>query len=430
MKKTIVFLLVSVLCLGLIACGAATEETVPPVSTQKPSQPVTTEAPTQSTQPATTETPTETATSELVGGDWRTWRSYTPDIEICDDLTVCLSRLDDDTGYGVFDCSNGERIGSLLIPEGVTGFFDQGPFSADFDGDGNVDIGIATEQRAVWFSFDAAMMGSWPEDLGAFRELELPNADPNDTASYPFEEPEIDASELDWEIYEEIYPKVAALEDFYYDAETYGYEYMDAMLHAFGIIKTLHPETRNYFMLEEVFDGDDFKGMRSSYTCRWQDEPSDDKAVIRAGMEAFEEKTVEILAGLNDNMSAYDKYLYFAKVISENASYDYDDESNCSEAPWAGIMGGKFICEGYSEAMEYLCRRANLYCKIVSGSSRSVSHAWNLVKVASGTYHVDVTWADEQGEPGGIEWMRYFMLTQDVIEEDHVINDGTVATGT
>ena len=52
MKKCIVFFLISVLCLGLIACGTATEETTPPTITQKPTQPAATEVP---TLPATTE---------------------------------------------------------------------------------------------------------------------------------------------------------------------------------------------------------------------------------------------------------------------------------------------------------------------------------------------------------------------------------------
>lgn len=422
MKKIIVFLLIFALCLGLIACGTATNEPTAPANTRTPAQPAATDAP--------TETQTEIDQPEIVGDDWRTWRSYTPDVEICDALTVCLSRLDDDTGYAVYDCSNGERIGTLCIPEGVTGFYDAEPFSADYDGDGYVDIGISTEDRAVWYCFDPTMMGSWPEAEGAFRELELPGEDYDETICYPFEEPEVQSSELGWEIYEEIYPKVVALEDFYYDVDTYGYDYMNSMLDAFGIIKTLHPETRNYFMLEEVNDDDmNFVGMRSRYSCRWQAEPSEDKEDIRAGMRAFDKSADEILAGLTDDMSAYEKYFYLAKAISENAAYDYYDESDCSEAPWAGIMGGLFICEGYSEAMEYLCRRANLYCKIVGGSSRGESHAWNLVKVPSGTYHVDVTWADEQGEPGSEGWMRYFMLSQEMIEQDHIIEDGTVATG-
>ena len=80
--------------------------------------------------------------------------------------------------------------------------------------------------------------------------------------------------------------------------------------------------------------------------------------------------------------------------------------------------------------MEYLCSRADLYCRIVSGSSGEESHAWNLVRLPEGPYHVDVTWCDGQGQPGDEAWMTWFMLTQEEIGKDHVIEDGTVASGT
>ena len=37
--------------------------------------------------------------------------------------------------------------------------------------------------------------------------------------------------------------------------------------------------------------------------------------------------------------------------------------------------------------------------------------------------------ADGSGGPWSTDWMRYFMLTQEQILEDHEIDDGTVATG-
>lgn len=426
MKRRIAILLLICLCLGLAACSTK-DELVPAASTEP--------APAASTEPAqtTAAAPTESA---LVGDDWRTQRSYTEDIPICDTLTVCLSRLDDDSGYGVYDCMTGERIGTLLVPEGETGFFDSEPMYTDYDGDDSVDIGIVPDSGMVqWYGYNPSLLGTWPEDpAGAFRQIVMPDADFVDTTCFPFEEPDMSwCSEGAWAAYEEIYPKVVELEDFYYDVETYGVDYMEDLLDAFGIIKTLHPETRNYFLLlEDVRENDgvyDFLGMYSQYTCRWDPEESDDKDEIRTAMDAFEQKTEEILAGLNDDMTAYDKYYYLASVISGNASYDYEFVIPADEAPWAGVMGGMFICEGYSEAMEYLCRRANLYCKIVTGSSRGVSHAWNLVKVPSGTYHIDITWADEGGEPGSDGWMQYFMASQDMIELDHEILDGTIATG-
>lgn len=256
----------------------------------------------------------------------------------------------------------------------------------------------------------------------------------DETLCFPYEQPDFTGlSDGAWEAYEEIYPKIVALEDFYYDVETYGYSYMDDLLSAFAIIRELHPETRNYFMLEEDMQevGDEwvFGGMRSHYFARWDPELSEDKEEIRTAMEAFEQRTQDILAGITEDMSAYERYYYLATVISENASYDYEFVSDADDAPWAGVMGGICICEGYAEAMAYLCQRADLYCTVVSGSSRGVSHAWNLVKLPYGTYHIDVTWADEGGLPGSEGWLRYFMLTQDQILEDHIIIDGTVATG-
>ena len=97
---------------------------------------------------------------------------------------------------------------------------------------------------------------------------------------------------------------------------------------------------------------------------------------------------------------------------------------------YGAIQGPVAICQGYSTAFEYLCRKANLWCKQVSGVSQGVSHAWNLVKLKGGTYHVDVTWADSDLNLTLDEgWQRYFMLTQTEILEDHEIDDGTVATG-
>lgn len=59
-----------------------------------------------------------------------------------------------------------------------------------------------------------------------------------------------------------------------------------------------------------------------------------------------------------------------------------------------------------------------------------MSHAWNLVKLESGTYHVDVTWADaDDNKLLDAGWQSCFMLTQDEILVDHEIDDGTVATG-
>lgn len=63
-------------------------------------------------------------------------------------------------------------------------------------------------------------------------------------------------------------------------------------------------------------------------------------------------------------------------------------------------------------------------------SGRNMSHAWNLVKLDSGTYYLNITWSDGASRPGSPGWHDYFMLTQEQILLDHEITDGTVASGT
>ena len=50
---------------------------------------------------------------------------------------------------------------------------------------------------------------------------------------------------------------------------------------------------------------------------------------------------------------------------------------------YGAIEGGLSICQGYSRGFEYLCKKADLWCETVSGLSRNVSHAWNLVQLES-----------------------------------------------
>lgn len=107
----------------------------------------------------------------VVGGDWRTWRGYSADYVITDELTVCLSELDNGSGYGVYDCADGGRIASLLAPDGTEGFFDRDVVSADRDGDGSNDLGVELADGSVlWYCFDAEGLGTWPDDTdGCFK---------------------------------------------------------------------------------------------------------------------------------------------------------------------------------------------------------------------------------------------------------------------
>ena len=427
MKKIVSLLLAVFLCLSFAACGGS--KPTEPVTPDGPADPAEPVGPVEPEEPGEPGGPTDDP-GEEAGQDWRTWRWYSDDMELGEELTVCLSVLDEGTGYAVYDSADGHRIGTLIAPKDAVDFYVGDILCEDHDGSGYLDIGIVFENGVSWWYVLDDGTASWPEDPAGGFSLYTSSRAGADLTCYPYEMPEVQyMTPLAWEIYEEMWPKVAAVEYFRYDAETWGYDYLDQVLNAFGAIQVLHPETSNYFMLREVDDGEMLLALESEYSCRWTPDRSTDLEEVRAGIAAFDERCEEILSGITDDMTAREKYWYLAAVISENADYDYDGFTSVQAAPWAGVMGGYAICAGYASAMEYLCRRADLYCTTVSGSSEGEGHAWNLVKLPEGTYHVDVTWADGSGGPWSTDWMRYFMLTQEQILEDHEIDDGTVATG-
>ena len=106
-----------------------------------------------------------------IGNDWRTTRSYSDNIVISDELTVCLSVLDDTKGYAVYDSSDGNRIASLI--RDIFSDLDLWNVTAsDLDGDGVNEIGAyLTNGETLWFRYNGR---TWNEEnpSGCFERTE------------------------------------------------------------------------------------------------------------------------------------------------------------------------------------------------------------------------------------------------------------------
>lgn len=224
-------------------------------------------------------------------------------------------------------------------------------------------------------------------------------------------------------IYQEIYPKILAKETFSYTAEDDGYNTLDNLLTAWLALSTDYPEIDNYFFVEEKDDEEgNVISLDSNYSCIWEEDLNQDPIKLEEGLEKFYDICGEIIAGIPKDVDAYDKYYYLAVELSQRVNYDYSFQMPANYTPYC-IVTGNGICSGYAKAYQYLCMKANLWCRVVSGSSEGCSHAWNIVKTEDGIFHVDVTWADNQGETGSEGWMKYFMLTEDQILKDHELLD-------
>lgn len=70
--------------------------------------------------------------------------------------------------------------------------------------------------------------------------------------------------------------------------------------------------------------------------------------------------------------------------------FKYDDTYKSDNA-YDALISGKTICQGYAMTAYKMFKILGIDCRIVSGSKKDMSHAWNLVKVGGYWYHLDIT---------------------------------------
>jgi len=154
---------------------------------------------------------------------------------------------------------------------------------------------------------------------------------------------------------------------------------------------------------------------------------SKDRPTILSHREKLENKVNDILSQLiKPNMTDYQIELAIHDYLVENCEYDMDAVNGGeikaeSFTAYGALCLGVAVCEGYAEAASILLNRSGVETKIITGTSKGVGHAWNLVKLDGEFYHLDVTWDDpiyKSDEKSGIRY-HYFNLTDDDISIDH-----------
>ena len=86
-----------------------------------------------------------------------------------------------------------------------------------------------------------------------------------------------------------------------------------------------------------------------------------------------------------------------------------------------GILEKQSVCEGYALAYKYYMNRFGIPCKVVSGVSMDMPHAWNQVLINGKWYLVDATWDDtlcsKQQNSHAVK--HDYFLTSEALFEDH-----------
>ena len=128
------------------------------------------------------------------------------------------------------------------------------------------------------------------------------------------------------------------------------------------------------------------------------------------------EARVEKLLAQTEGMSDFEKEVFFHDYLCNNIVYTSDGVDTRYTA-FGAIVNGKAVCEGYSRAMQLLCKRAGINCSLIKGTAETVAHMWNVVELSGKWYELDVTWDDLETDTPRY---KYFNLTSNEMSSDHI----------
>lgn len=142
--------------------------------------------------------------------------------------------------------------------------------------------------------------------------------------------------------------------------------------------------------------------------------------------KAFYNEELDRISGLVDpDWSREAKLLFLHDYLATH--YEYDLTHQIHDA-YNMLKEGVGVCQGYTLLMSGLLDRLDIPVSYVI--SDDLNHIWNMVQMENGQwYHMDVTWDDPTGAPYSINH-SYLLVSDGVMEEDHVVGDKDWVYGT
>lgn len=128
--------------------------------------------------------------------------------------------------------------------------------------------------------------------------------------------------------------------------------------------------------------------------------------------EDYKNLIASIASRADKNWSTVQKVLFFHDYLCSN--YSYDDSLSVYDA-YSMITLGKGVCQAYALLFKALLAYHGIDSKYVT--SEKMNHGWNIVKIASRWYHVDVTWDDPQNDRYGLAYHKNMLLSDSAIEK-------------
>ncbi|SFH79098.1 Transglutaminase-like superfamily protein [Pseudobutyrivibrio sp. OR37] len=131
-----------------------------------------------------------------------------------------------------------------------------------------------------------------------------------------------------------------------------------------------------------------------------------------------------IVAAAMAEASDIEKERCIHDYICSNTSYSVDAKLN--QSAYSALTSPYSVCAGYARAFQIACERVGIPCYYVTGTSKGVNHAWNIVYIDGKYYNVDLTWDDVIAENYSKPSYVYFNKTDATFAADHTRSDYAV----
>lgn len=222
------------------------------------------------------------------------------------------------------------------------------------------------------------------------------------------------------DLYKTLLEKIEEQQEYYVSCKEFSYDEITQVRVA---LEKEHPELNLYVFSEDDYDpvndvdGNNVFGVNYSYRDMVHDYREFDFVAIQKDIDLINVMCDDIISKMPLNLSAYGKYEYLALELAGMADYCFSETDQDRSFIY---LTGPFlydlaICNSYSASYQYLCKRADLWCIFVYDAI--MPHAYNMIKLETGLYYVDITWCD-QGNMADFDY-SYFAITQEQMEIDH-----------
>ena len=153
-----------------------------------------------------------------------------------------------------------------------------------------------------------------------------------------------------------------------------------------------------------------FNAYRIEYKINYNESKEEADAVLATARKALE--TMKI-----SSMDDYNKIKSIHDFIITNAAYDI---SAIHASGYDNLVKQTSVCQGYAMVTYLMMKEAGIDCRIITGSGKGVSHAWNIVKLDGKWYNIDCTW-DDPVSPDGKQHLEYeYFLKSDADFINHI----------